>query len=75
MTPPVARGTSRIEIAEVGFPLAKAADLAHGIGDDGDGDAMNPGGEGGVAAKIGEPVECTNERVLRELPCELRVAR
>lgn len=74
----VALGMDRvqgIEVVEVGLALTKAPDLPHGVGDDGDGDAMKPGAEGGVAAEVGEPVKGTNKGVLREFPRELRVTR
>jgi len=56
------------------LPFAKPLHLPHPVQRDGDRDAVKPGAEGRVSAKPAQLIERANERVLREILSQLRIA-
>src|SRR5262245_39954886 len=67
--------TDGMNVLEVRFPFSEALHLSHRIRHDRDGDAVDPGAERRVAPELRELRERSNERVLRELAGQIRVAR
>ncbi len=62
-------------LLEVGFTGVDPLDPAQPVQRHRDGDRVEPGGQRGVAAEATQPVERADERLLRELPGQVVVAR